>query len=61
LITERGEPPVLYRKAKGKLSDFMMDSPEDIHSPDQLENIANEIFDIDLSEIYEEDMAKSYV
>jgi hypothetical protein len=58
LITERGEPPVLYRKAKGKLSDFMMDSTEDISTPDQLENIANEIFNIDLSEVYELDLGK---
>jgi hypothetical protein len=57
LITERGEPPVLYRKAKGKLSDFMMDSSEDIPTPHQLENIANEIFNIDLSEIYETDLS----
>jgi hypothetical protein len=57
LIIERGEPPVLYRKAKGKLSDFMMDSSEDIPTPDQLENIANEIFNIDLSEVYETDLS----
>jgi hypothetical protein len=57
LIIERGEPPVLYRKAKGKLSDFMMDSAEDIPTPHQLENIANEIFNIDLSEVYETDLS----
>jgi hypothetical protein len=57
MILERGEPPVLYRKAKGKLSDFMMDSAEDIPTPHQLENIANEIFNIDLSEIYETDLS----
>lgn len=57
LIIERGEPPVLYRIAKGKLSDFMMDSPDDIPTPDQLENIANEIFNIDLSEVYETDLS----
>ena len=58
LIIERGEPPVLYRKAKGKLSDFMMDYSEDIPAPDQLENIANEIFNLDLSEIYETNLSK---
>jgi hypothetical protein len=36
----------------------MMDSAEDIPTLDQLENIANEIFNIDLREIYELDLGK---
>src|SRR5690242_571330 len=58
MILERGEPPVLYRKDKGKLSDFMMDSPGDIPTPNRLENIANEIANLDLNEYEELDLSK---
>ena len=58
MILERGEPPVLYRKDKGKLSDYMMDSPEDIPTLQQLENIANEIANLDLNEHEELELSK---
>jgi hypothetical protein len=58
LILERGEPPVLYRKDKGKLADYMMDSPEDIPTADRLENIANEIANLDLYEDEVLDLSK---
>jgi hypothetical protein len=42
----------------GKVYDDMMDSPEDIPTPHQLENIANEIATLDLIETDELDHSR---